>query len=166
MLSLKIKLHRQNLKYYLLGLYLFHFFATQVMLPALHTHSLYPFYNWDLFSYMPRYFYGWYFIKLTSIDGQPLETPLIYSFHRDKIKPKTKWLLHDQIFILGRAVESQTDKLTFARHQLEKNLFKNLKSAEYEVLKGNIDIRSVRKTQKIDKPKVLGRFSYQKEPSS
>ncbi len=161
----KLNLRKENLKYYALAIYLFHFFATQIMLPLLETHSMYPFYNWDLFSYMPRYFYNWYFIKIHEIDGEKLDRPLVYSFNRSLLKPKTNWLLHDQIFILGSAIEANSEHLTHAHKQLEANLFKRVNSAEYEVIKGNIDIREVRKTENIDESESLGRFRYQKIPS-
>ncbi len=131
---------------YLACAYLFfvNLYISHYALPSANVSNLFPFYDWNLFSFNRRYI-NWYFICIVSMDGKAIE-PIEVGNNRDKFTGRIPFLVPHQIQRLGDYIANKgtNDPLTLAaKGELERNLFFDKGPIVYEVLKGTIDIRQV-----------------------
>ena len=97
--------------------------------------EIFPFYSWDLFSYVPNLSID-YGLKINAIDGKYLETPLYFQDAKDIFDDTESIIAFNVIQTLGTAIESddqvQAEQL---RQQIEELYLSDVEQVEYEIKK-------------------------------
>jgi hypothetical protein len=126
-----------------------HYFISLIYLPSLKKNDLYPFYDWDLFSWTPPT-QQHYFVKVLAIDGTQLASPKWLNTNRDLFPGKVPLLVPHQINRLGAEI-SYSKKLSAKglrlKKEFEQNAFLNLKSVDYQLVRVLVNWRDFLKTQ-------------------
>lgn len=148
-------------KYICAAIFLVHLSISHLLLPAIHKIDLYPFYNWDLFSFTPSEVKQ-FFIRIHSIDDKQLNPPQFLFSNRDLYPGKNFKLVPPQLNRFGHSlIEKQDSKINLYRTELENNLFDGHNFAVYEIVEAPINIREVLKTKTINSFQSLGKFVFQ-----
>lgn len=147
-------------KYICTAIFLVHLSISHFLLPAIHKVDLYPFYNWDLFSFTPTEV-NQFFIRIHSVDGKQLNPPQFLFNNRELYSGKNFKLVPPQIIRLGHSIlEKQDSKTNLYKTELENNLFYGHHSAVYEIVESKINIREVLKNQTVKTFHSLGKFDF------
>ncbi len=147
-------------KFICTAIFLVHLLVAHLLLPSIHKADLYPFYNWDLFSYTPNEM-NQFIIRIHNIDGREINPPEFLFSNRTTYPGKNFKLIPPQINRLGVSIlEKENSKITLYKTELENNLFDGHHFAIYELVESKINIREVLNTQKIDSFHSLGQFTF------
>ncbi len=122
----------------------------------------FPFYDWNLFSFTPR-IEKVYFVRVHKLDGKKLDPPDLVLFKRDVYPGHYKKALPLQIMRLGGYLENPVenhDRIEEYRHVLERNLFTEHHSAEYEMDYAILDIREALHKKEIKDFTKLSQFEF------
>lgn len=137
----------------------FHFLLSHYFLVRIGKTDIYPFFTWDLFSFLPseKVIYSLYVI---SLNGQKVQSDDL-SFIFKNIHTKQWNIIPHQIDQFGRALEInplKTEAIRLKRKEFERNAFNRVVNAEYQIRKLKIDLIPYLKGQDKGEMKVLGQF--------
>ncbi len=138
-----------------------------MVLPQLHKTDIYPFYDWNLFSFSPQQ-QEKVFLKILEIDGNKLDRS-IYIFRNRKIFPGSNYfLVPHQINRLGWHLlknDGNKEKTKLYKKSVERNLFYANKSVVYEIGTSSVNIRKLLKPNYEIHFRSLARFKYKERPA-
>lgn len=132
----------KKVKYLCLATFLFHFSICHIIMPMNDAVNVFPFYNWNLFSYVPSKV-SLPLMRILEIDNQPLtDKPLI--FHTNLIPESNQpWLCYTQVERFVSLVFADHEKTQDAQTEMEKNLFSRKNQVKYEVFWGEVHLRNL-----------------------
>lgn len=146
-------------------IYLIHVFASHFMLPHLNKTDIYPFFNWDLFSFTEPEIDD-FFIFVKELDGKLLPEPKLFIQNRDIFPGFNSVNLVNQIPRFGKSLLAygpDDKRVQIYRVEMERNLFFTYNSAVYEIAIGKMNYRKYLKDGTYGPVRSLGEFKFQRE---
>lgn len=145
-------------------IYFFHLSISHFILPRLHRSDIYPFYNWNLFSFAPL-IQGKYFIRVYEVNGREIRPPHLVFKNRKLYPGISLYYAPSQISRFATYIErSPLDHRGMKyKKEMETTLFSSYDSVIYEIAFAHVNIRELLKKDQIDNYISLGKFTYRKQ---
>jgi hypothetical protein len=142
----------------------FHLIISHVFLPNLRKADLYPFYDWNIFSYT-RPNDRLYTLLIEEVDGKVYNPPVVLYGNSGMFTSLTPKLAYHQIRRLGRAImeESRAQNIPTLRQEMENNIFFRLKSARYQLIYREINYREFLMNPDTSQFQSIQSFEYKDE---
>lgn len=143
-----------------------HFLISHILLPAAHKKDIFPFFTWELFSYVPEA-HQWFFLRIISIDGRNLSPPEFFfnSRHRyENVSKFSVFLAPYQISALGtNLLHHSHEHIVNYKTDLERGLFPHYSCVTYEIGVANVNIRQLATSGTVEGYRPLRKFVYSNE---
>ena len=139
-----------------------HYLISIIGLPALNKADLYPFYDWNLFSWTPP-LQEQIYIRVLAVNGKTIPSTQWVNTNRETYPGHLPNLVPHQINRFGFELIKQqglsTNGLRYKK-EMEKNIFSGFESAVYQVEVVQVNWRELVKTGKVASIRPVGNFSY------
>jgi hypothetical protein len=145
-----------------LSLLIIHYYISLIYLPSLKKNDLYPFYDWDLFSWTPP-IQRHYFVKVLAINGAPLAIPKWLNTNRKLFPGKAPLLVPHQINRLGMEISDSnalSSKALRLKNEFEQNAFRDLKSVDYQIVRVWVNWRVFLNTQVLVSSETICNLAF------
>lgn len=151
----------KRVKLVCLGIFSIHLLISHVMLPTLGKADIYPFFNWDLFSFISPV-NELTFIRVISRDGKAVNQPHWFHFNRKDYRVTLEFVAPDQIREMGNHIlyNGFDEKGKRMRKAIERNIFSSYNEVEYEIVRARIHYSEHLVSRNLEIVKNFGSFHY------
>lgn len=148
-----------------IGIFMFHFSVSHIILTATGIINFFPFYDWNLFSYNPS-IQTWPMIRVLEINNHPVPPPGLVYHSGIVANANVAGRVPEQMYRLVKRLESNgpsDSKTTLLREEMEKNIFHGKQQVRYEVFNAKINVRDYFYSQTIIEEYQKWIFEYSSE---
>lgn len=123
--------------------------------------EIFPFFWWELFSYIPAQFKSDYGLEIVKYDDQLLEAPLYFEEAASLLPDPESITAYITIQSLGEAITDGDDaEVERLRGLIEGPHLSNPSAVEYQIVKRDYDILEKWRCQCTDSETVIAEFSH------
>lgn len=123
--------------------------------------ELFPFFSWELFSYIPADTITSYGIRFSSANSAPLEQPIYFEEAKHLTPHADSVDAFVTIQTLGNAIaQNEPEKITATRHLMQSTYFGDLTAAEYEIVRRRFDLLERWQHNRYLEEEALATFTF------